>query len=179
MELGEMLKEKGALMFGDFTLTSGKKSSYYVNIKKAYTDPSVLRSIGEAMAKQVRGNRVAGVALGAIPIVVAVSLITGKNFSMLRKEERQHGTAARIEGEIGKGEVVDILEDVTTTGGSVVAAIHAVREAGGRVDRVIVVVDRGEGAAEALEKEGVQLLPMVTASDLGEMLARSRQAKKG
>ena len=178
MELGEILKEKGALMFGDFTLTSGKKSSYYVNIKKAYTDPSVLRSIGEAMATQVRGSRVAGVALGAIPIVVAVSLITGKNFSMLRKEERQHGTGARIEGEIGKGEVVDILEDVTTTGGSVVAAIHAVREAGGRVERVIVVVDRGEGAAEALEKEGVQLLPMVTASDLGEMLARSGRGKK-
>ncbi len=178
MELGEILKEKGALMFGDFTLTSGKKSSYYVNIKKAYTDPSVLRSIGEAMAKHVRGSRVAGVALGAIPIVVAVSLITGKNFSMLRKEERQHGTAARIEGEIGRGEVVDILEDVTTTGGSVVAAIHAVREAGGRVERVIVVVDRGEGAAEALEKEGVQLLPMVTASDLGEMLARSGRGKK-
>lgn len=178
MELGEILKEKGALMFGDFTLTSGKKSSYYVNIKKAYTDPSVLRSIGEAMATHVRGSRVAGVALGAIPLVVAVSLITGKNFSMLRKEERQHGTAARIEGEIGKGEVVDILEDVTTTGGSVVAAIHAVREAGGKVERVIVVVDRGEGAAEALEKEGVQLLPMVTASDLGEMLARSGRSKK-
>ncbi len=179
MELKEMLREKGALMFGEFTLTSGRKSSYYVNIKKAYTDPAVLRRISDAMSQHVHGSRVAGVALGAIPIVVAVSLNTGKPFSMIRKEDRQHGTSARIEGEIAAGEVVDILEDVTTTGGSVVSAIRAIRSSGGSVETVIVVVDRGEGAEEALEKEGVRLKAIVTAADLRRMLESNSAEKTG
>jgi orotate phosphoribosyltransferase len=173
MEIAEKLKERGALMFGEFTLTSGKRSSYYVNIKKAYTDPSILREIAEGMAQFATGDRLAGVALGAIPIVVATSLRTGKPFAMIRKEDRQHGTAVKIEGEIAAGEVVDVLEDVTTTGGSVISAVAALRSAGGVVKRVIAVVDRGEGAAEALEREGVSLKSLVSHDDLRRMLSES------
>ena len=157
-------------MFGEFELTSGKKSGYYVDIKKAYTDPSVLRAIASEMARHVAGSRVAGMELGAIPIVVAVALETWKPFSMIRKEQREHGTRSMIEGAISPGEVVDVVEDVSTTGGSILKSVNRIREAGGRVERAIVVVDRGEGAAEALEKEGVALIAMVNAG----MLARGR-----
>lgn len=179
MEVARLLKERGALLFGEFTLTSGKKGNYYVNIKKAYTDPAVLETIGESVAKHVSGDRLAGVALGAIPILVAVSLRTGKPFSMIRKEDRQHGTAARIEGDVAPGEVVDIIEDVTTTGGSVLSAVRTIRDLGGRVERVIVVVDRGEGASEALRNEGVELLCVIGPEELKRMLSEESYEKRG
>lgn len=181
MGLSELLREKGALLFGNFTLTSGRKSAYYVNIKRAYTDPHVLDQIAAAVAEHVTAGRIAGVALGAIPIVVAVALRTGKPFSMIRKEDRHHGTSARIEGDIAAGETVDLIEDVTTTGGSVVAAVKTIRAAGGRVDRVIVVVDRGEGAGAALSAEGVDLKAVISSTDLGSMLseANARKASGG
>lgn len=178
MSLEKLLKERGALMFGDFTLTSGKKSSYYVNIKKAYTEPAVLARIAEEMAMLVNGQRVAGVALGAIPILVAVSLRKGVPFSMIRKESKEHGTGAKIEGDIVAGETVDIVEDVTTTGGSVLSAVKLIRESGGQVESVIVVVDRGEGAAEMLEKEGIALRPLIDSADLQRMLEESAGEKK-
>jgi orotate phosphoribosyltransferase len=166
MELMHKLIEAGALMFGEFRLTSGATSSYYVNIKKAYTQPAVLRMIAEAMAPHVHGSRVAGMELGAIPIVVAVSLQTGKPFSMIRKESREHGTKSLIEGEIAGGETVDILEDVSTTGSSILKSARLVREAGGRVESAIVVVDRGEGAEELLMSEGIRLVPLIDAQTL-------------
>lgn len=178
MGLEELLKEKGALMFGEFTLTSGRKSSYYVNIKKAYTEPAVLARIAEELSPFVKGKRLAGVALGAIPILVAVSLKTGVPFSMIRKENREHGTAAKIEGDIGEGETVDIVEDVTTTGGSVMSAVKMIRSNGGKVERVIVVVDRGEGAADLLEKEGVALHALIGAGDLQRMLEEAAGERK-
>ncbi|MCL4318172.1 MAG: orotate phosphoribosyltransferase [Candidatus Thermoplasmatota archaeon] len=166
MELMQKLIESGALMFGEFRLTSGATSSYYVNIKKAYTQPAVLRMIAGAMAPHVQGSRVAGMELGAIPIVVAVSLETGKPFSMIRKEGREHGTKNLIEGEIAAGETVDILEDVSTTGRSILKSADQVRDAGGRVERAIVVVDRGEGAEELLKAERIRLVPLIDAQTL-------------
>lgn len=161
-----MLVESGALMFGEFRLTSGKKSSYYINIKKAYTEPVVLKGIAREMARHVKAHRVAGMELGAIPIVVAVALETGKPFSMIRKEGREHGTGKLIEGDIQGGETVDIIEDVSTTGGSIIKSAHAVRQAGGSVERAIVVVDRGEGAENLLRAEGIELVSLVSAEQL-------------
>jgi orotate phosphoribosyltransferase len=166
MGIGEMLVERGAIAFGEFTLTSGKKSSYYVNVKHAYTDPRVLDAIAEAMVPYVHAEKIAGVALGAIPILVAVSLKTMRPFVMLRKEERSHGTGSSIEGAIRQGETVDIIEDVTTTGGSVMFAANALRSAGAIVQRVISVVDRGEGAAELLNSEGIELKALVSSAEL-------------
>ena len=162
----ETLIGTGAVMFGDFELTSGKRSKYYVNIKKAYTNPSILRAIAKGMATHVTGDRIAGMELGAIPIVVAVSLETGKPFSMIRKGQREHGTRSMIEGEITRGETVDIVEDVSTTGGSILKSVRWVREAGGTVNRAIVVVDRGEGAAELLQNDGVTLTALVNSEML-------------
>ncbi len=173
--LFDALTGKGALLFGDFELSSGRRSSYYVNIKKAYTDPLLLRAIAAAMAPHVTGGRVAGMELGAIPIVVAVSLETGKPFSMIRKEQREHGTRSMIEGEITAGETVDIVEDVSTTGASILRSVERIREAGGRVDRAIVVVDRGEGADGALKSEGVTLIALIGADRLSNVSESGRR----
>ena len=163
------LKNCGAVKFGDFTLASGKKSKYYVDIKKASTDPATLKVIAEQAAALI-GNEyvdmVGGVALGGVPLATAVSLTSGIPLLIVRKEEKGYGTGGRFIGDLSKGSRVILIEDVTTSGGSVKDAIAAIREAGGFVDAVITVVDREEGAQQGLATLGVKLIPLVGASDL-------------
>lgn len=165
-ELLDMLVQCGAIKFGKFVLTSGKESSYYIDIKNASTRPKILRKIAEEMGKHVDGTRIAGMELGAVPIAAAVSLQTDKPYVMLRKKPREHGTGSQLEGEVIKGETVTIVEDVATTGGSIVNSIHLLRAAGAMVKRAIVVVDREEGATEGLKPEGVELVALVKRSEL-------------
>jgi len=168
-----MLLQRGAVRFGDFELTSGKKSAYYVDVKLAYTDPSVLSSLASGLSSLVEGEMVAGVELGAIPLVVAVSLHRHLPFIMIRKEERMHGTGRNLEGTLSAGATVDIIEDVTTTGGSALKACGAIEKEGGSVKRVLTVVDRGEGAAEMLQERGLQLRPLIHAHELSAAMKKS------
>lgn len=172
-DLKGMLVESGAILFGEFTLTSGKKSPFYVDIKKASCDPGVLRAIGEAIAPDARRHdALAGMELGAVPIAVAASLASGKPFAIVRKGDRAHGTGKQVEGSEVKGKRVLVVEDVTTTGGSVVKTVERLREAGAYVSEVVTVVDREEGATEALRALNVALHPLVR---VGELL-RERKA---
>lgn len=173
-ELARMLLDLGAVKFGQFTLASGRRSSYYVDIKKASTDVKFLRALSTEMAGRVGdADRLAGIELGAIPILAAVALESGKPFVMVRKERKDHGTAKMIEGELIAGEAVCFIEDVTTTAGTLIKGIEAVRQAGGKVSRVLVIVDREEGARESLAAIGVELVPMVRVSELlGKAKAR-------
>jgi len=161
-----MLMEMGVVQTGDFVLSSGKRSSYFVNIKRASTDPSVLREIGKAMAPHVGSARIAGMVLGAVPIAVAVALETGRPYVMVRKEQKDHGTRDLIEGEVQPGEEFVVVEDVATTGGSTLRVIAALREKGARVSKAIVVVDREEGASEMLSEHGVELISLFSAKEL-------------
>ncbi|ADG13358.1 orotate phosphoribosyltransferase [Methanocaldococcus infernus ME] len=164
--LSKLLKEIGCIKFGDFILSSGKRSSYYVDIKKAITNPEVLEMIGKEIAKRVYEDKIAGIELGSVPIASVVSVLAKKPLVIIRKKPKDYGTMSKIEGEIKEGEKVLIVEDVTTTGNSVIKAINEVREAGGIVERVIVVVDREEGAEENLKKIGVKLEPLVRVSEI-------------
>ncbi len=164
--LQDMLEECGAIKYGEFTLTSGKKSSYYVDIKLASTDPDILKKIASEMAPLVEGERIAGMELGAVPLASAVSLETGLPFLMIRKKSKGHGTKGRIEGKLEEGETVTVVEDVTTTGGSAVETVEVLRDAGAKVNKVLVVVDRKEGSEEKLEDVDVELLPLITADEL-------------
>ena len=166
--LKEKLEECGAVKYGEFTLTSGKKSKYYVDIKKASTNPGILKEIVEQMAEEVDGTKIAGMELGAVPLAAALSLETDIPFLMIRKKKKGHGTGGRIEGDLEEGEKVVVVEDVTTTGGSSIETIEVLRDAGAKVDEVLVVVDREEGASEALKDIDVELIPLVTASQLLE-----------
>lgn len=166
-ELRKTLVECGAVQFGEFVLASGEKSDYYVNMKMALTEPVILKDVAVAVAEKVEGaDRLAGVELGAIPLVVAVALETGLPYIMVRKEKKGHGTRKRIEGRLNKGDKVVVLEDVTTSGKSLLKAADAIKEDGGVVDRVVVIVDRQEGAADLFVNEGIEFVPLLIKDDL-------------
>lgn len=165
--LVDLLISCGAIKFGEFVLTSGKRSNYYIDIKQASTNPRILRMIAKGMKDYTTGyDIIAGMELGAVPIAVALSLESEKPFVIVRKQEKIHGTKKLIEGEDVNGKKVLVVEDVTTTGGSVIRAVKILRENGAIVDKVITVVDREEGAKERLNEENVELIPLVTKSEI-------------
>ena len=164
--LKDMLKEMKVVQRGEFILTSGKKSNYFVNIKRASTNPKVLREIGKAMAPYVNDCKIAGMALGAVPLAVAVALETDQPFVMVRKEPKDHGTKELIEGDVAPGDKFVIVEDVATTGGSTLQVVSALRGKGANVSKAIVVVDRLEGAKEMLVEHGIELVSLYTVQDL-------------
>tara|TARA_X000001036_G_scaffold387182_1_gene382754 strand:+ start:204 stop:725 length:522 start_codon:yes stop_codon:yes gene_type:complete len=166
--LKQKLVECEALKFGNFTLTSGKKSSYYVNMKLASTNPEILKLISVEFSKLIPSgtNFIAGMELGAVPLAVALSLETGLPYTMIRKGEREHGTGSRLEGpSSGKAILVD---DVATTGGSNVESLDVLMDEGIEVTKIIVVVDREEGAAEKLENYNIPFESLISASELSE-----------
>ncbi|MFZ0699536.1 MAG: orotate phosphoribosyltransferase [Thermoplasmata archaeon] len=166
-EVRRVLLEAGAVRFGDFTLTSGRKSDVYIDVKKAWTDPARLDLLARALAARVAGEqRLAGMELGAVPLVVATSLRLGLPMIVLRKAAKEHGTRQRFEGEVPRGARVLLIEDTATTGGSLVQSIEILRAAGAFVDRAIVVVEREEGARERLAELGVRLEALTTLSEL-------------
>jgi orotate phosphoribosyltransferase len=170
-KMRKALEECGALQFGEFTLASGAKSNYYVDIKRASTDPKVLYLISQLMAERIqasgkRYDRIAGVVLGSVPLAAALSLATGIPYIMVRKEKKEHGTSKLIEGVLGKGDNVLVVEDVITSAGSSIAAIAMLRDSGATVNEIISVIDREAGGREALRNIDVTLTALVRASDL-------------
>ena len=166
-ELMQLLKECGAIKFGRFVLTSGAVSDYYIDIKKASTDPNILKIIAKSMADYAKGyNLLAGMELGAVPLVVALSLETKIPYVIIRKDKREHGTSKQIEGGDVKDKKVLIIEDVTTSGSSAIKAIKIIRENYGVVDEVLAVVDRESGAEEKLQSIDVSFIPLLSISDI-------------
>jgi orotate phosphoribosyltransferase len=171
-ELVDALREAEAVKFGEFELSHGGTSEYYVDKYVFETDPRCLELIAEAFAERLRGDgnagpsKLAGVALGAVPLVAATAVATGAPYVIVRKTAKEYGTGNRIEGELDAGEEVVVLEDIATTGQSAVDAVEALREAGATVGRVLVVVDREEDARENLADHDVELESLLTASDL-------------
>lgn len=157
----------GAFKTGEFTLASGKKSDYYVDLRVAITKPDFLKRVAKEMKKHAKGcGKVAGVELGAVPIAAAVSLEAGIPYLMVRKKAKDHGTGKLVEGELAKGEKVLFVEDTVTTAGSLLLAIEAVRTLGGIVEKAIVIVDREEGAREYLAKVNVELVSLASIGEL-------------
>jgi len=163
-----------SLKTGEFTLASGKKSSYYFNGKQTTLDGRGAYLVGRiflAMLADDVPDAVGGLTLGADPIVGAMLALAGmedldlKGF-IVRKAAKGHGTESLVEGPVEKGDRVVVIEDVVTTGGSALQAINAVRELGCEVKKVIAVVDREEGGRENLGKEGFLLEAIFTAAEL-------------
>ncbi len=160
------LRDADAVQFGEFELSHGGTSDYYVDKYLFETDPDCLERIAAAFADRLDGEKLAGVALGAVPLVAVTAAETGTPYVIARKEAKEYGTGNRIEGRLEAGEEVVVLEDIATTGQSALDAVEALREAGATVNRVVVVVDREEGARELLADAGVELESLVTASEL-------------
>jgi len=160
-----ILKEHGAVEYGDFILASGARSSYYLDVKSAITSPVVLAAIGDEIARMESFDVVAGVAIGGVPLAVAVSLASGKPYAIIRSSEKTHGKSGRVIGNV-TGKAVLLVEDVTTSGRSVLTGIDALREAGAIIGTVVTVVDREAGAGENLARAGVELKALLTAREL-------------
>ena len=160
------LRAADAVRFGEFELSHGGTSDYYVDKYLFETSPDCLDRIAEAFARRVGDTKLAGVALGAVPLVAATSVTTGNPYVIVRKAAKEYGTGNRIEGRYEAGEEVVVLEDIATTGQSAIDAVEALREAGVEVDRVLVVVDREEGARGNLAEHDIELESLLTASDL-------------
>ena len=166
-----------ALKRGSFRLASGREASFYLDAKQVVLDASGAMLVGRGMLAVLRAagplpDAVGGLAIGADPVTGAIVTMAGveglplKGF-LVRKEAKDHGTQRFIEGPVAAGQRVAIVEDVVTTAGSALVAIARAREHGLVVDRVVAVIDRLAGGAEALAREGVPLDALVTIRDLG------------
>jgi len=164
--LKEMLKSVQVVQYGDFVLSSGRKSNYYVNVKRASSDPKILKELAREISNYVGNEKLAGMALGAVPLLVAVALETGRPYVIVRKEQKEHGTLNKIEGEVGEGEEFLVIEDVATTGASALKVVQALKAKGAIVRKVITVVDREEGAKELLEQNDLEMSTLFKAKEL-------------
>ena len=171
----EVALARGALKYGDFTLTSGKSSKYYFDGRLLSLDPDGSRLITEALLPNLRHaevDAVGGLTLGADPIVSAIALASGlwgKGISgfIVRKEAKAHGTGQNIEGTLREGSRVAIVDDVCTTGGSLFQAIEAAEAVGASVVKVAAVLDRKEGGSEELRRRGYDFLALLEANSEG------------
>jgi orotate phosphoribosyltransferase len=163
--LAALLIRNRAIEFGEFTLASGLKSPYYIDVKSAVTNPELLSAIASAIAQKYTFEVVAGVAVGGVPLAVATAIVAKKPYAIIRAAEKSHGKKDVIIGSVRDRDVL-LVEDVTTSGGSALYGINALRAAGARADRVVTVVDREQGAEPMLRQQGVSLLPLVKVSEL-------------
>jgi len=168
-ELAEALK-KTALLEGEFTLRSGRKSRYYLDKYLFETQPTLLRELAKRFARYAdeRIDRIAGAELGAVALATATALETGKPFVIVRNAKKAgYGTGKLIEGKLEAGERVLLVEDVATSGGQAIEAVKTLRDAGATVDRIVVAIDRLEGARESIESAGLHFESLFTTADFG------------
>jgi orotate phosphoribosyltransferase len=160
---------RAAFLRGDFVLSSGRHSTYYIDKYLFETQPDLLRDIAGLLARALPDGttRVAGTALGGVPLATAVALETGLPFLIIRPETKAHGTARTIEGALERGDRVVVLEDVVTTGGQAIRAAREVQAAGGQVVMILAVVDRHEGGREAVESAGYHFQALYDLSERG------------
>lgn len=164
---------------GDFVLSSGQKSSYYINCKPVTLHPEGALATGKLLLSMLAADvdAVAGLTLGADPIVTAVSVVSALGDRpipalIVRKEAKGHGTMAYIEGPtLSEGANVVVLEDVVTTGKSAMQAVERLRGAGYQVDRILSLIDREQGGAEFYHSVGLDFEAVFTIKDLQKWMA--------
>ena len=170
-ELGRRLVER-AYLEGDFLLRSGQRSRYYLDKYLFETEPELLAGLGREIARTLRehapgADLLAGPELGAVPLAAVTAVEAGLPYVIVRSKAKDYGTARRLEGLYAPGQRVCVVEDVVTTGGALLAAVEALREAELDVFAAICVVDREEGGAEAVAAAGIPLTALFTTSGLG------------
>lgn len=159
-----------ALLEGDFTLRSGRKSRYYLDKYLFETQPVLLRELGRRLAVYATAevDRIAGAELGAVALAAAASLESGKPFVIVRNSRKAgYGTGRLVEGTLRRGERLLLVEDVATSGGQALEAARVLESQGARVVQIVCVVDRLEGARQAIEQAGYRFDALLTAADLG------------
>jgi len=159
------------------TLSSGKESDFYLDLRTTMMRPRGVELAGRLLLKKLdqgpRVDAIGGMVVAAVPVVAAVLAAAAREKEwreltgfFVRKEAKAHGLGKRIEGAFAAGQTVALLEDTMTTGGSTLEALDAVTEAGAKVTRVLCIVDRGEGAADAFRARGLELESLFSRGDL-------------
>jgi orotate phosphoribosyltransferase len=177
LRLIEIVRARSFSSGGEIKLVSGRTSSFYFNMKPTMLDAEGAHLIAALILEQLEGTHVdliGGLEMGAVPLATAVAVAShakGRPLQafFVRKQAKEHGAKKLVEGlapgESLAGKRVVVLEDVTTTGGSAMKAIEAVRAEGGLIERVVTVVDRLEGAAASFKAAGIPFTPILTAAD--------------
>jgi orotate phosphoribosyltransferase len=178
----ELLAERSAKQ-GHFVLASGKESNFYIDARLTTMSPeglSLIGALGLLILRQIgwEVDAVGGLTLGADPISYAISFASAKSGRpvrafTVRKESKQHGAKKLIEGPLEEGDRVAVIEDVVTTGDSALRAIAAVRNANASIAGVLALVDREEGGRQAIENAGVEVVSLVTATEIRAALTGS------
>jgi orotate phosphoribosyltransferase len=171
------LMRQKALKFGQFTLASGKKASYYLDGKQITLDPEGARLVAEGLLDLLAAagplpDAIGGMSIGADPITAAVVVMSAVRGTpllgfMVRKEPKGHGTQQYIEGPVQPGQSVAIVEDVVTTGGSSLLAIERAEAFGLKVVRVLAIVDRMEGGSQQFARRGYPFASLLSIRDFG------------
>jgi orotate phosphoribosyltransferase len=162
-QIGELCR-----LEGEFQLRSGTSATTYFDKYLFESDPSVLRAVADHLSQLVPDDIevLAGLELGGVPVVTALSLATGLPAGFVRKVAKPYGTAKLAEGTTINGRRVLVVEDVITTGGQVAESTRELRDRGAEVDAVLCVIDRSGGDHQVLDDEGIELISLFTASDL-------------
>lgn len=167
--LADGLLEAGCVKFGRFTLKSGLQSPIYIDLRLLASHPRLLALVAQAYLPILRDlafDRLAGLPYAALPIATAISLQSGRPMLYPRKEAKEYGTRAAIEGAFNPGEQVVVIDDLATTGGSKFEAIQKLTGAGLHVQDVVVLIDRQSGAAESLQEAGYRMHAVFTLTQL-------------
>jgi orotate phosphoribosyltransferase len=170
------LIEDYSLTRGAFTLASGRTSDFFFDMKPTMLHPEGASLIGNILFGMIKNDRdvryIGGLEIGAIPIVTSVAQRSWPehplNAFFVRKTPKDHGTAKLIDGQFEHGSKVILFDDVTTTGGSVMKVVAAVREHGCSVKKILTIVDRGEGAVEAMKRDKLEFIPVFTMDDFSD-----------
>lgn len=166
---------ENSILRGRFTLASGQESDYYIDARLTTLHPEGVSLVADIFLEEIRRDplikTVGGPTMGADPIVGALVAASHRENCplmgfLVRKKEKEHGTGKLVEGNLGQGDNVAVVEDVVTSGGSVITAIDAVTGAGANVRKILVIVDREEGAARKFRDMGIEFYAIFRISEL-------------
>ncbi len=169
-----ILVKTGALKFGLFTLSGGKLSSYYLDMRILPSFPDAFRTSVDLLVKRARKvegiDKIAGIPTGGLPWASVLAYNLSKPLVYTRKEVKMHGRERRVEGVLASGDRVLVVDDVTTTGKNILVAFESLRAEGGVVEDALVLIDREEGGRQHLEKAGLRLHAVTRMSEIAQKL---------
>jgi orotate phosphoribosyltransferase len=173
-DFSKMLMRTGALQFGMFTLSGGKLSPYYLDLRVIPSFPDAFRACTDLLAKNARSvegiDKIGGIPTGGLPWASVLAYSLAKPLVYTRKDIKLHGRERTIEGILTPGERVLLVDDVITTGKNILTALQSIRGEGGVVENALVLLDREEGGGEHLQKEGVKLHSVAKISAVAKKL---------
>ncbi|MEE9283322.1 MAG: orotate phosphoribosyltransferase [Nitrososphaerales archaeon] len=174
--IGKKLVESNALKFGDFTLSSGKRSSYYIDLRLAPSIPSLFSELVQTFISIVKdvgvhnADAIGGIATSGLTYATAVAYELKLPLVYVRSDAKRYGTRKTLEGIIRSGDRIILIDDLITSGDSILAAANQIRAAGGVVTKSIVLIDRNEGGAEKLSADHIELYSLSSIDELADIL---------